>query len=63
MLDHLMYWILDELLDDLWAGITRRELVQTAGTVGFNLAFIIEFESIDDQPTMRSKRGLGRWML
>lgn len=63
MLDRLMYWIFDELLDDLWAGITRRELVHIAANVGFQLAFITEFKSVDDQDTLHSRRGVRRWML
>ena len=54
LLDTLLGFISDHLLDDIWAGLYARQYRAAAGHVAFNLAFNSELTS-DDSATVASR--------
>lgn len=54
----LMYFIFDQILDDLWLPTVPAAYKQQAARVAFNLAYVVEFKDVDDQPTLASKRSI-----
>lgn len=55
MFDKILSFILDQILDDLWAAIVERQYVGAAAHVAFNLAFIVIVDS-DDEATLGSRK-------
>jgi hypothetical protein len=57
LLDTLLGFISDHLLDDIWAGLYAQQYRRAAGHVAFNLAFNSDSEVISDNTaTLASRR-------
>jgi hypothetical protein len=54
MLEQILGFISDHLLDSIWAGLYAKQYTRAAGKVAFLLAFNSELTS-DDQATIASK--------